>query len=157
MDNNLTLFKKIVEENDYKFTFQKKIILKAIIESKNHLNAREIYEKINIKNIGLATVYRNLKVFQKLGIVKEIGIDGVNYYEMKMFSRNPFHVHLKCNRCGSIIDIDTKAFSLDYIKLNEKIEKSNSIEIFDTDIMFMGLCSKCKEDEKWQGLQDSEE
>lgn len=157
MDKDLTPFKKIIERNGYKFTLQKKIILKTIIESKNHLNAKEIYESINIKNIGLATVYRNVKEFQKLGIVKEISIDGVSYYEMKMFSKKPFHVHLKCHRCGSIIDIDTKALSLEYIKLNEKIEDNNNIEIFDSDIMFTGLCSKCKEDEGWQGLQDLEE
>jgi len=42
---------------------QKKIILRTILDNKTHINAKEIYEKIKDTNIGLATIYRVLKVF----------------------------------------------------------------------------------------------
>lgn len=145
MNNNLMYFKKILEKKGYEFTLQKKIILKTIVDSKTHLNAKQIYEKIRDKNIGNATVYRALKVFKELGIVKEINVNGVNYYEMKIFSGKPLHIHFKCYKCNSIIDIESEKLNLNYLKLSKQIEIENNLEICDSDIMFVGLCSKCKE------------
>jgi Fur family ferric uptake transcriptional regulator len=69
MDKSLIPFKKIIEKNVYKFTSQKQTILKTIIESKEHLNAKELHDEIKTENIGLATVYRNLKEFHELVIL----------------------------------------------------------------------------------------
>ena len=150
MNNDLIPFRKLLERNNYKFTMQKQIVLRTILDNKTHLNGKEIYEKIKEKNIGLATVYRALKVFNELGIIKEININGVNYYEMKIFSGKPLHIHFKCSKCGSIIDIDSQNLNFDYLKLNKKIEIENNLEIYDSNIMFIGLCSKCREKLKWQ-------
>ena len=70
MNDDLIPFKKLLKKNGYEFTTQKKIILRTILDNKTHLNAKEIYEKIKEKNIGLATVYRALKVFNELGYSK---------------------------------------------------------------------------------------
>ena len=148
MNDDLTPFRKLLKRNGYEFTNQKKLILRTILDNKTHLNAKEIYEKIKEKNIGLATVYRALKVFNKLGIVKEISINRISYYEMKIFSGKPLHIHFKCYKCNSIIDIDSKSLNVDYIKLNKKIETENNLEIYDSDIMFKGLCSKCRENQR---------
>lgn len=41
--------------------------------------------------IGLATVYRSLKVFVKLDFVKQMPRNDVNYCELKIFSKKPLH------------------------------------------------------------------
>ena len=64
---------------------------------------------------------------------------------MKIFSGKPLHIHFKCNKCNSIIDIDSKSLVLDYLRLNNKTEKENDLTVFDADIMLIGLCSKCRE------------
>ncbi|WP_352420349.1 transcriptional repressor [Proteiniborus sp.] len=150
MDRELVPFKKIIERNGNIFTLQKQIILKIILESKEHLNAKEIYKIVKDKNIGLATVYRNLKEFHELGILKELNVNGISYYEMKIYSRKPLHIHLKCYKCDNIIDIDSRGLNLEYLKLNKIIEEKNNIEISDIDIIFIGLCSECKEEGKWR-------
>ncbi|BDB01295.1 Fur family transcriptional regulator [Clostridium botulinum] len=157
MSTQLDYFKNLIEEKGYKFTFQKKIILKTLMESSIHLKAEEIYNKIKKNNIGIATVYRNLKVFKKLGIVKELNINAVNYYEMKLFSGKPLHIHFKCLKCNSIMDIDNSKLDLEYLKLNRSIEHSEDLEIRDANILFLGLCSRCKEEEKCQDQQSLEE
>ena len=68
--------------------------------------AEEIYQRVKNDKIGLATVYRSLKLFERLGIVKEIPMDGVKYYELKIYSKKPLHIHFKCSNCNVIIDID---------------------------------------------------
>ena len=89
-------------------------------------------------------------MFKELNIVSEISVNGSSYYEMKIFSGKPLHIHLKCNKCDKIIDIDSRFLNLDYLKLNNKLEKENNLEIYDSNIMFIGLCSKCREKLKWQ-------
>jgi len=157
MLEDLSYFKKIFEKNNYEFTIQKQLILDVIIKSPIHLNAREIYEKVKDKNIGLATVYRALKTFKKLGIIKEINVDGVGYYEMKMFSKRPLHIHFKCLNCGKTLDINSSKIDIEYVKLNNRIEEENNIEIYDMDIMFYGLCNVCREELKCQDQLNSEE
>ncbi len=146
MDKNLSLYIKIIKKNGYEFTKQKKIILLELIEANTHLSAKEIYNKVKDRNVGLATVYRTVKAFKNLGIVKEININAVSYYEMKIFSGKPLHIHFKCSKCNSIIDIDSKDLNLEYIKLNKKVEEEKDLEVNDVNIMLIGICSKCKED-----------
>lgn len=144
MDKDLSLYKKLIKNKGYEFTIQKRILLLEMINANTHLSVKQIYERIKDKNIGLATVYRSLKIFGELGIVKKINVDNINYYEIKIFSGKPLHVHFKCDKCNSIIDVDNLEQDLSYIKLNKKIEEKNDVEIYDVDIMLKGLCSKCK-------------
>lgn len=76
---------------------------------------------------------------------------------MKIFSKKPLHIHFKCFRCNSIIDIDSKDVDVEYIKLNKKIEEENNIDIYDSNILFIGLCNKCREELKCQDQLSSEE
>lgn len=157
MNNDLMSLKKIMEKSGYKFTTGRRTILEAILDSKTHLNVKEIYEKVKEKHVGSATVYRALRVFNELGIVKEININGISYYEMKIFSRKPLHIHFKCYKCNSIIDIDIQSLNLEYLKLNKQIEEENNLTIYDSNIMFIGLCSECREELKCQDQRKLEE
>ncbi|WP_234124118.1 Fur family transcriptional regulator [Clostridium hydrogenum] len=157
MENDLIMFKNLLLQNGYKFTSSRKHILKAILNSGTHLSAKEICEKVKEYHLGLATVYRALKLFNKLGIVKEITLSDRSYYELKLFSKNPLHIHFKCFKCNSIIDIDSQDLNLDYLKLSKKAETENNVEIYDSNIMFVGLCSKCKGEVKCQDEQNLEE
>ncbi len=146
MRENISFYKNLIKKQGYKFTMQKRIILLEVINSNTHLSVKEIYDRVKHNRIGITTVYRSLKTFNELGIVKEINVNGTSYYEIKIFSGNPLHIHFKCSKCNSIIDIEDKFLNLEYIKLNKKIEEKNNLEIDDLNIMLIGTCSKCKED-----------
>ncbi len=146
MNSQITLIKNILKKNGYKFTHKKELILKTVLSSKDHLNALDVYEKLKDYGIGIATVYRGLKIFGDLGVFKETNINGTNYYEMKIFSKKPIHIHFKCNKCNNIKDIKNKELTAQYLKLMRSIEQENNINIYDSDVMFVGLCKNCKED-----------
>ncbi len=146
MRENISFYKNLIKKHGYKFTVQKRIILLEVINSNTHLSVKEIYDRVKHNRIGITTVYRSLKTFNELGIVKEINVNGTSYYEIKIFSGNPLHIHFKCSKCNSIIDIEDNFLNLEYIKLNKKIEEKNNLEIDDLNIMLIGICSKCKED-----------
>ena len=55
------------------------------------------------------------------------------------------------------IDIDNSKLDLEYLKLSRFMEHSEDLEIHDANILFLGLCSRCKEEEKCQDQQSLEE
>lgn len=153
MNDIIENIEKILKRNGNKLTVQKISILEILIESKIHLSSKEIHEKLKNKKIGLSTIHRTLNLFKDLEIVKEININGISYFELKIFSKDPFHIHFKCFRCNSIIDIKSKSINMDCLKLKDKVENEKNLDIYDIDVMFTGLCSKCKEEFRWQGRQ----
>ena len=150
MNNVLTkdkfsLIRKLIEKNGFKFTKQRKLILEQFFLADRHLSVEEIYQRLKENNIGLATVYRNVKIFNGIGIVKGIVVDGVSYYELKIYSKKPLHIHFQCVKCNDIIDIDERKVALEYLKLNKAIEDMNDLDIYDVNIMLIGLCKRCRE------------
>lgn len=144
LQKNLLWYREILSRNNIKNTKQKEKILLELMQSSSHLMAEEIYQRVKNDKIGLATVYRSLKLFERLGIVKEIPMDGVKYYELKIYSKKPLHIHFKCSNCNVIIDIDDTDINLDYIKLNQKVEMKRELEVNDVNITLLGLCKKCR-------------
>ncbi|PJI07534.1 MULTISPECIES: Fur family transcriptional regulator [Clostridium] len=143
----ISYYRNILASNGCKFTIQKQIILQKLMKSSIHLNAQEIYEKIKYEDIGLATVYRTLKLFCKLGIIEEINIKNINYYEMKSYKNKNLYMHFKCSKCGKILDIDSKKLSLEKLKLKNVIEEEYDLSIHDVNIVFTGICSNCKSED----------
>jgi len=86
----------------YKITEQRKTIIKAFVEFKNHLlSAEKVYEWINKdeKNIDLSTIYRNIELMMKIGVLKKISLDNhVDQYKLSV--TNEHHHHIVCVCCG---------------------------------------------------------
>ena len=61
---------KLCIDRNIKLTENRKIVARVISESKNHPNVEELYNiATKIKpNIGIATVYRTVKMFEEEGI-----------------------------------------------------------------------------------------
>ncbi|HKM04555.1 MAG TPA: Fur family transcriptional regulator [Lachnospiraceae bacterium] len=145
MEKYLAWYKEIIKKNGMKNTIQKEAVLIVLIKASSHLTVEEIYQQIKEVKIGLATIYRSLKLFEDLGIVKEIPMDGVRYYELKLFGKKPLHIHFKCLSCNAMTDIDDTETNLDYIRLNQKVEHKMGVEVNDANITLLGLCKGCRE------------
>jgi len=146
MDKKLAHLEGIIKKRGYKLTQQKKILLRQLYRAKKHMTAKDLYEKVKDKDIGLATVYRTLNLFKGLGIIKEIIIKEKSYYEMKIYSKKSLHIHFKCDKCNSIIDIDDNDINIGLLKLNNQVEDKYNIQVFDSNIILNEICSKCRED-----------
>lgn len=120
-------------------TLQRKIILEAVRNMKNHPDAEMVYEKISTTNplISKATVYRNLKLLAKQGHILHIPIpDGADCFD---FNCDP-HYHIKCRKCGRVFDVD-----MPYQKnLCSNIVNDKGFIIESHQIVFSGLCPDCK-------------
>lgn len=135
--------KTILKEGGSKLTPQRMGILDVLIaEEGQHLTIEQIYDRVKeIKpEMGVATVYRTILLFEELGIVKKLDInDGVYRYELNHEEEQHGHHHLICNGCGKVEEVEG-----DLLNSVEKIiETQYKFRIKDHSLRFYGLCSDC--------------
>ncbi|MCK4836116.1 MAG: transcriptional repressor [Candidatus Aminicenantes bacterium] len=128
-------FQDLLSSKGVKPSFQRLLILEYIIKNKNHPSAEMIYQQIskNIPTLSRTTVYNNLNLFVKKGILTTLKTsDSESHYDIV----DKPHAHFYCSVCGRIIDIDLKMpfFSRTFIQ-GHKIEEVK--------IQFLGICKKC--------------
>jgi len=136
----------VIANNNYKLTNQRKIVIDALVKHQDqHLNCDEIYDLVKSvdHNLGLATIYRSLKLFVQLGILTElnIGDGGIRYDLVDLKTNSHNHHHLICKKCGKIIEV--RDDSLEAVE--KEIEKIYDFKIENHKCKFMGLCKNCIE------------
>ncbi|AIS52336.1 ferric uptake regulation protein Fur [Thermoanaerobacter kivui] len=141
--NEIEEFKERLKKKGYKLTTQRRVILDVIMENREkHLSSEEIYDLVKGKypEIGLATVYRTLQLFEGLGIIYKLNFDdGRSRYEL-YHDENHQHHHLICLKCGTVIEMEGDLLE----NLEEAIEQTKDFEIVDHNVKFFGYCSKCR-------------
>lgn len=142
---DIKVYEDILKDRGYKITHQRKIILETMFKnSDKHLSCDEIFSIISNKNpeIGIATVYRTLLLFEKLNIVYKLNFDdGCSRYELDSGTEDHQHHHLICIKCGEVIEVQ-----LDLLEsLENEIQKDKNFTIVDHNVKFYGYCSDCKE------------
>jgi Fur family ferric uptake transcriptional regulator len=101
----------LLDKNGYKTTVQRKIVYEVLSDNKDkHLSTEEIYGLIKDRypNIGIATIYRTLLLFEDIGLVYKHNFDdGFSRYEILSQNSNEIHQHhhLLCKHCGKIIEV----------------------------------------------------
>lgn len=144
MDKIYNSIKAVLQENGYKLTNQRKAILRAIIENhEEHLNVDEIFNIVRVSNpeIGIATVYRTLLLFEELKLVYKLNFDdGCSRFELSDGKDAHHHHHLICLACGKVTEVQ-----LDLLEaLEEEIEREGQFTIVDHNVKFYGYCLDCK-------------
>jgi len=120
-------------------TVQRQIILETLKKHKIHPTVDELYVKIyeNHPSISKATVYRNLRQLTKHGIIRQISLpDGLERYD----GNAELHYHFNCKSCDVIVDIFIEPLA----ELNANVQKQYGVQVEEHDVVFSGLCLKCK-------------
>ena len=122
-------------------TPQRRLLLSIMREAGRHLDAKELYRRASERdpNISLATVYRNLRVFEKQGLINERHLGQVRcYYEMKRLGE---HQHLVCEACGQVIEFESPLIR----KLVTEVQRKNNFSVTKVELYLEGYCHKCTE------------
>ncbi|MFP4107907.1 MAG: transcriptional repressor [Desulfonatronovibrio sp.] len=122
-----------------RLTRQRKLILEQLRQTRSHPTAVEIYDKVRklMPNISLGTVYRNLDVLCKTGVIQNIETCG----GQKRFDGTlESHLHIICSGCGKIQDIECE-LDIDIDKLTD-IDSDFQVTGFRFEIL--GICPECE-------------
>lgn len=143
MQYNFDLIKQKLKDRDFKLTPQRRCILDIIIENKGkHLSTEEIYEMVKIKcpEIGLATVYRTMQIFEGIDLVYKHNFDdGRSRYELNNDEDHQHH-HLICKKCGNVIEVEEDLLE----QLEKQVETNYGFCITNHNLKFMGYCKNCR-------------
>lgn len=139
------VLKEDLKKKGYKLTPQRRAIVDTIIESEGkHLTAEEIYDEVKkvCPEIGLATVYRTIQLFEQIGLVSKLQLnDGCSRYEIVHSDEAHMHHHLICNKCNAVIEVEDDLLE----QLEDRIKKQYQFQILDHSVKFYGICKKCQE------------
>ena len=136
---------KEIKQTGLKVTAPRVNVLSVFETSKSrHLSAEDVYKLLLKKStdIGLATVYRVLTHFEKVGILVRSNFEsGKSVYEM---NRGTHHDHLVCTDCGRV-----EEFLDPEIEIRQKIiAESKGFSLTDHSLALYGVCGNCSSSTK---------
>jgi Fur family transcriptional regulator, ferric uptake regulator len=111
---------------------QRRFILELLWEAKEHLSAREIYDRLNKQahSIGHTSVYQNLEALSREGI-----IECIERSEGRLYGNvSDSHSHVNCLDTTQILDVHVEL----PIELIEQIQQQTGVRIVDYRIDFYG-------------------
>lgn len=122
------------------YSRQREVILDTLERNAIHPTAEKLMEVIKEENpdsnIGIATVYRNLRKLADAGIIKRIeGLEDAEHFDHNTHT----HYHFICNKCKKVFDIDEDIAN----GIIEKTTQKTGFAITDYDIVFKGICKNC--------------
>lgn len=132
-----------LKEANVRITPQRFAILEYLILNDTHPTADEIYQELvsRFPNMSVATVYNNLRMLTKLGMVKEMSFgDQSSRFDFASTE----HYHAVCSNCGKVEDIYYPG--LDAVEQVAADLTGFSIESHRLEVY--GLCPKCQEEKK---------
>ncbi len=124
---------------------QRRFILELLWDAKEHLSAREIYDRLNQqgKAIGHTSVYQNLEALSSNGIIECIErCDGRLYGNI-----SDSHSHINCLDTNQILDVHVTLPA----ELIAEIETQTGVKITDYSINFYGYRNQLEDREQGVG------
>jgi Fur family peroxide stress response transcriptional regulator len=131
-------FTEVCRDKRVKMTYQRMEIFREVASRDDHPDAEAIYKRVRerIPTVSLDTIYRNLWLFNNLGLITTLGLP---HEHVKFDANIGSHHHFVCRRCGLTRDIDLK--DLGDLEVPEGIKRLGSVE--STHIELRGLCARC--------------
>lgn len=124
----------------FKTTKQRQAIIELLEENHTPMHAEDIYLRLKEKGIdlSLSTVYRNLDMLQKQGLVVKAYMLNEDKARFGLASKKNY---LVCKNCKKIVIIDNCPFE----KFKEELIEVHGFEILGHSIEVYGICPECKE------------
>jgi Fur family zinc uptake transcriptional regulator len=129
----------LLKKHGYKYTGKRETMVNIFLEQGRYLTAKEVLDLMQEEYPGLSfdTVYRNLALFEELGIIEGTEWDGERRYRFHC-GGDSHHHHIICTECGC-----TRAIHI--CPMNASLGKPDNFEIIGHKFEIYGICSDCVE------------
>lgn len=115
------------------------VLLEELRKVRTHPSADAIHRLVRkrLPRVSFGTVYRNLGVLKKIGLIQELKYG-------KDFSRydgNPArHYHVTCERCGQVEDLPLPLLA----RMDRAAAAASGYTITGHRLEFLGVCRRCR-------------
>lgn len=131
--------REYLRENGLKTTKQRQVILDVFIELNRHVSLDELLITVQSKmpQVGMATIYRTMRLFVGASIAHERKFDGgLTRYELAIEGEH--HDHLICILCGHIFEFEDDVIE----SRQEVIAHSHGLIITSHKLEIYGRCKQ---------------
>lgn len=130
-------FKEQLKKHGFFATKPRIQLFKALLHHQS-MSMPELIEKL--PNQDKSSVYRNVELFEKLGILHRVRLGWKSKFELSDLF-NAHHHHLTCLKCSKVIVIDED------LVIEQELMRLSYLESFkpiDHTLEIRGLCRECK-------------
>jgi len=138
----LNELKRVLKEKKLKYTLQREIILRALFSHSGHHSPEELLQLIREEfpevNVGIATLYRTLALFEEAGLAESLsfGKEGKRYE----IGHKHHHDHLVCIECNKIIEFHDELIEQRQLE----VAKEFRFKMLNHTMNIIGICSECQ-------------
>lgn len=135
---NIQEFLDACREKGLNVTYQRILIYKSLMNSKNHPTAEDIYQQVKAEypSISLATVYKTLEILAEHELIAKV----TPLHDLARYDGDTSrHSHLVCLGCKTVSDIHDPAYS------HLELPKTGGFRVSGYRIQFEGLCGDCQQ------------
>ncbi|UCF79829.1 MAG: transcriptional repressor [Candidatus Eiseniibacteriota bacterium] len=125
-------------------TPQRRLILEELRGMRTHPTADHLYEAVRrrLPRISLGTVYRNLDLLSRDGLINRIEVGGM---QKRFDGDTALHYHKRCVSCGRVDDAHVPAAQA---AIDAAAKEVTDYHILGHRLEFIGLCPQCAVREK---------
>jgi Fur family transcriptional regulator, ferric uptake regulator len=117
-------------------------VLDVIARQDCCLTAQEIFDDLRAggRDAGIASVYRALELFSRMGLVRRVELAEAAAYEPAL-PGGEHHHHVVCDRCGKVSRFEDEALERAINRLAGRLE----YDVGGHDVVLHGACQDCRE------------
>jgi Fur family ferric uptake transcriptional regulator len=143
----------LLAQKNLKNTSQRALIWNILMESDDHPSVEAIRDHLLGKGhrIGMATIYRTLKILLGAGLIRQSKLRGTTCYEA--VEKQPNHLHFVCNACRRNVEFPSRRIE----KLIGQITSEHSFEERYSRYVISGLCKSCRREEAKSAILSEKE
>ena len=122
-----------------KHFWKRDAIYNCLRHTDTHPSAEAVHQMLqeDYPDISLATVYRNLALFKRQGLISSLGtVGGVERFD----ANTEPHVHFICTGCDAVLDLPEVAVPA---TLSVEAEIQGGCKVDSCQLTFTGLCAAC--------------
>ena len=125
-------------ESPIRMTQSRKAILSVLAGTTDHPTADEVYLMVRerLPRVSLGTVYRNLDVLAKQGMIRTLAEAGEQRRYDGMLDE---HHHIRCEVCGRVDDIEIGEGE----RLADLLKDECGYDVHGYTLCFTGVCGEC--------------
>ncbi len=145
-------FRAYIKAEGLRKTPERETIIEEIFSIHDHFDVDELFLRLRNKRkrISKASLYRTIPLLIESGLVREVYFeDGHLHYEHIYGHKD--HSHLRCNRCGRIIEFDDDEIGT----LQKRIGKRYNFAVTAHRFELIGYCPQCAQRNRVQKKQQS--
>jgi Fe2+ or Zn2+ uptake regulation protein len=119
---------------------QREIILEELMKLGSHPSADELYDRVRkrLPHISLGTVYRNLEILSREGVIRRLALDG---QRMRFDGGRDEHQHIRCIRCGRGDDVPAPAAASES---ERSVARRTGYLVIERRVQYLGMCPACR-------------